>query len=1423
MRIEFKGQEEKYKITVMAILLASACALTYYFHTILGVGTVFSHFFYIPIILASLWWRRKCLVVAVFLAGLLILGRIFLRSDVMNADDYLRALMLVVVAFVAAVLSEQTAKAEEALRETRDYLENLLGYANAPIIVWDPAFRITRFNHAFERLTGRSAGEVVGAPLNVLFPDDGREEAMAYIHRAVMGERWEAVEIPILRVDGTVRIVLWNSATLYAADGTTVIATIAQGQDVTERKRAEQEIRQRAAQLEALRQVGPELAVQLDLDTLLRSIASRAVELLGDTSGGLYLYQPEQGVLEWVVPVGSNVAPVGHILHRGEGLSGKVWETGEPLIVDDYQHWEGRAAVWEDRPITALVGVPVRWGEEFLGVLNVQADPPRTFSPADTQLLSLFATQAAIAIRNARLYGVERKRVNQLAVVNQVAQQAASILDPDRLLQEIVTAIQQGFEYHNVALLLLDEAASEVEMRAIAGGFEDVTLPDYRQAVGVGIVGWTAETGQSLLANDVSQEPRYIIGFLGEAATKSELCVPLKLAGRVIGVLDVQDTQLNAFDETDLMAMETLADQIAVAIENARLYEETQRRAAQAALVYEVGRRVTSELEPGELLSAIVTAVRDAFDYYGVMLMLLDEEAEGLTLQSIAGGYADIFPEHLWLAIGEGMIGYAAATGETQVSGNVSKDPHYVRKAQEETKSELAVPIKSGQEVIGVLDMQSDKFDAFDEVDLMAMETLADQIAVAIENARLFEETRRRVRELRLLHDVGLAAASGVRLGETLQAAAVALAAELESTHVALMLLEPESGSLRMEASVGYPPDVVKGLRLRLGQGITGWVAQHGEPLLVPDVGLDPRYYEAALDTRSELCVPMSTGSLVIGVLNVESPQPNVFTDDDQRLLSTLASNLTVLIERARLFEEVEAARMELQQRAEALEQANVRLQELDRLKSQLLANMSHELRTPLNSILGFSEVLMDGLVGEMTPDQNECLGNIHSSGQHLLALINDILDLSKIEAGRMELEPTTFDVAGLLAEVQMTIMPLIKKKSQVLKIGQAEGLPRLTADRFRIKQVLLNLLSNAYKFTLVEGHITLSCRLVDGTTMLFSVADTGFGIKPEDHKIIFEEFRQADGSSAREMTGTGLGLAISKRLIEMHGGRIWVESEYGHGATFSFLLPLVGPPAAEAGAAGETEQPSEGKTVLVVEDNRQFSDLLAFYLRQEGYIPVQHYNGVSVLEKARELRPALITLDIMLPDQDGWDVLRVLKSDPQTKDIPVLVISALEDGELAFSLGAVDYLVKPIRREDLHRVLDRLAATGPLTRHVTVLVVDDDPGVIKLLQQMLPADSCTLLAAYDGRQGLTMARSERLDAILLDLLMPGMSGFEVLEALRADAETADIPVIVLTARDVTEGERKLLNDHIQGLMRKSTLTPKSLLAELRRLEALRG
>ncbi len=847
-----------------------------------------------------------------------------------------------------------------------------------------------------------------------------------------------------------------------------------------------------------------------------------------------------------------------------------------------------------------------------------------------------------------------------------------------------------------------------------------------------------------------------------------------------------------------------------------------QRRNLELAALNAVTQALSASLDLQDILVEALSRTVNALGVTGGLIALGDEQTGDLTLFSYTGLPQSLIERLQTFGMPDALCNLVYQKRRPMIQENLHKNASadWGGMLKVGLQSYVGVPIIHKERVLGVLCIFDNTPHSISESDRDLLIAIGQQIGVAVENAWLFEETQQRVRELQLLHDLGLATAAGLHLEEILQAAVTVLAAKFEGPRVGIGLLDQDSGAVWVKASVGYSEEIYR-MPIPLGSGITGWVAQHGETVLATDVHLDSRYIEIAPDTRSELCIPLVIGSQVIGVLNVESSQPDAFTDDDVQLLGTLASSLAVLTERARLFEEVETARFELQQRAGALEEANTRLQELDRLKSQFLASMSHELRTPLNSIIGFSEILIDGLVGEMPPGQKECVRDIHSSGEHLLALINDVLDLSKIEAGRMTLEPTTFDVTELMLEVKKTVVPLIEKKSQVLTVEQAENLPLLTADHIRIRQVLINLLSNAYKFTPIEGQITLSCRLADPATILFSVTDTGIGIKLEDQELIFEEFRQADDMVAQEITGTGLGLSISKRLVEMHGGRIWVESEYKHGATFSFRLPLASPPAVESKASDATVLPSDAKPVLIVEDDRQFSDLLAFYLRREGYTPIQCYNGVGAMKQARELNPALITLDIMLPEQDGWQVLQALKLDPQTKDIPVLVISVLENSELALSLGAVDYLVKPVRRKDLRALLRRLAPLEPSAQEFRVLVVDDDPDIIHLVQEMLASEKYTLLAAYEGQEALTLACSERPGVILLDLMMPGMSGLEVLERLRADAETADIPVIVLTGRDVTVEERKFLDDQIQGLVRKSAFTPRALLKELRCLEAL--
>ncbi|HID95000.1 MAG TPA: response regulator [Candidatus Latescibacteria bacterium] len=567
------------------------------------------------------------------------------------------------------------------------------------------------------------------------------------------------------------------------------------------------------------------------------------------------------------------------------------------------------------------------------------------------------------------------------------------------------------------------------------------------------------------------------------------------------------------------------------------------------------------------------------------------------------------------------------------------------------------------------------------------------------------------------------------------------------------------------------------------------------------------------------LFIPLyGKGGKVIGLISVDDPKDGrAPTEDSLRPLELFASQAAQAIEDARL----EAKILE---QNEQLAKANVRLKEVDRLKSEFLANMSHELRTPLNSIIGFSEILTDGLAGELNPEQAEFINNIYISGKHLLGLINDILDLSKIESGKMVLERSKFDLKDLLEEVRTTVSSLMDKKDQVLAIEVDDRIGSVVADRFKVKQILLNLLSNASKFTPEQGRISVNCRLKDEgnpDTLLISVTDTGVGIKPEDQDAIFEAFRQADGSSSRQYGGTGLGLTITKKLVEMHGGEIWVQSEYGKGSTFSFTLPIrsdyeekpkrmPGPPRVK----GRLDK----GPVMIVEDDPASNDLLSFYIRQEGYETTQIYEGTNVVEEAARLKPLLLVLDIMLPGKDGWTVLQELKADPRTRDIPVVIVSVLDNVELGLSLGAVDYLVKPIKKERLLAILQRTSLTTKVRAGgAKILVVDDEPQLVDLVSTILESEGFTVLKAYGGREAVEIVRQERPDLMVLDLLMPGMDGIEVIYALHADEALKGIPVIVFTAKELTEEDKEVLNGRIQSLMTKGGFNREQFLSHVRR------
>ena len=570
-------------------------------------------------------------------------------------------------------------------------------------------------------------------------------------------------------------------------------------------------------------------------------------------------------------------------------------------------------------------------------------------------------------------------------------------------------------------------------------------------------------------------------------------------------------------------------------------------------------------------------------------------------------------------------------------------------------------------------------------------------------------------------------------------------------------------------------------------------------------VSRDKNYSVRATPIRSpaELAILIDAfNEMLVQIQQNESALRKAHDELEQRVLERTA--------------ELEAAKKEVEEFSHSILRAKEELERGSKFKDQFLSTMSHELRTPLNAVLGFSDLLADERYGPLNEKQQRYIQHIHTGGKHLLSLISDILDLSKIEAGRLELAIESLRVEAVFGEVLSVMRPLADKKSQEMSKSVEVGLA-VRADATRFRQVLMNLLGNAIKFTPDGGRIELAAKLVDGQVRV-EVRDNGPGIPLEEQKRIFEAFYRLR-ETGKKTEGTGLGLAITHRLVQLHGGELSLDSGMGKGSCFHFCLPVTVDLREPLSARSESSPKSAAPArILVIEDDRAAAQLMQSQLTSAGYESVLCDKPQDALEIAVQLQPSAITLDIVMKPKNGWEILTQLKRDPRTARIPIIVVSIVDQPAMGALLGADEYLVKPVDRSTLLAAIERRVNSRPASASSRpILIVEDDTPTREFIAEMLTAKGYAVTAVPDGAQARAHVARSLPELVILDLVLPEVSGFELLGEWRASPRTADLPVFILTSMDLTKEEQSYLRSHAESLFRKQEPWQEALLKQLER------
>jgi GAF domain-containing protein/DNA-binding response OmpR family regulator/nitrogen-specific signal transduction histidine kinase len=1033
-----------------------------------------------------------------------------------------------------------------------------------------------------------------------------------------------------------------------------------------------------------------------------------------------------------------------------KGLIGRVSDSGMPLTVtSDEMNREGSDCFHQG----AAILVPLDIGGQVVGVLVADRKAEQAFVPADVATLIALADQVALAVQSARLFDETVERSRELSTLLEASSAISSTLDLRWVLQSLGDRLLTTAGAVRCHLSRWDREEDEVaviwevgEMSEDHSRVDTVYSADERPQ---------AMTEVLLIQDPLALDADELWGDRDmrelEAETGAVLMLPMVARGRTVGLVELEQLSDGAgFTSDEVRLSQALANQAAVAIENAQLFEETRRfseeleqrveerthelaRALDELTVerdrvetlYEVAAELSSSLDLEQVLARTLEMLGDATGATRGTVLLVDQDTNQLFCRARIGDDAPIPPGGVATSLprGQGLGWWVIDHGEPAIVEDVRDDPRWFPEGSdghaENRRSCLAVPLGAGGQMQGALLLYHRIVDFFTPDHLRLVEAAGSQISNAISNANLYNLIREQANQV------------GAMLKQQRVEAAKSQAI-LEGVADGVMVSDDEGRVILFNAAAEHvleiPREQVLGRSTKEMLGLYGsqgrsWLAA------IDEWAANPRGHAPGDFTAEELTV----GDRIVSV----HVSPVIMGAE---YLGTVS-----------VFRDVTAE------------------VEADRAKSEFVSTVSHELRTPMTSIKGYADLLLMGAVGELADQQEHFVTIIRNNADRLTALVNDLLDISRIETGRVELNLRAVSMSEVVKSVMATLEARAQERDLELRVDIPEDLPAVWGDSDRITQILTNLVGNAIQYTPSGGSICTSAR-VNQRMLEVAVADTGIGISEENLEKVFDRFFRADNPFVQETSGTGLGLAITTSLVRMHGGDIWVESEVGEGSTFSFTLPLA---RTMAEVAAESDV---SLSVLVVEDDADVADLIRLHLESQGYQVVIAGRGDEALRLANEMQPDLITLDIRLPDADGFDVLRELSENPATKDIPVVIVSVVASFEESLRLGAVGYVGKPIDDQALLETVQRV-----LDQKGLILVVEDDQDNQVLIRNALKQEGFNVRTTRRGRRVLRMARESRPALILLDMQLEDMDGYQVLRNLKADADTQDIPIVVIT------------------------------------------